>query len=510
MTHSLQFRLLAAFTLVILVTVGSIFFLISQATIAEVHQFGERFERAYTGKMRAELSRYYSTRGGWEGIQPMVEQWSEFYKQRILVTDITGTVIADSKKELIGKPYSPDAPGIPIQSPHRGDFEDTGTGTEGFGRLLQPPWERETIGMLYISPGLLADSERVALQILYSKIGRFFLWGGLIAVGIALAITFLMSRLILSPVRVLILYSKIGRFFLWGGLIAVGIALAITFLMSRLILSPVRVLTTAAESLGHGDFSQRVQIKDKGELGELANAFNSMANDLERAELLRRNLVADVAHELRTPLSNLRGYLEAVSDGIVKPDVNTIRSLNEEAMLLSRLVDDLQELSLAEAGKIKLTRQPEQIADLVKQAVAAAQPQATAKGPSLVANLPDHLPSVHIDHQRVIQVLHNLIENAIAHTAEGGTVTIDARQHQNQVEVSITDTGEGIPPEDLPYIFERFYRVDKSRARATGGTGLGLTIARRLIEAHGGKIEVQSEPGKGSRFTFTLPIVSKS
>ncbi|MBM3167469.1 MAG: HAMP domain-containing protein [Chloroflexi bacterium] len=467
MTHSLQFRLLAAFTLVILVTVGSIFFLISQATIAEVHQFGERFERAYTGKMRAELSRYYSTRGGWEGIQPMVEQWSEFYKQRILVTDITGTVIADSKKELIGKPYSPDAPGIPIQSPHRGDFEDTGTGTEGFGRLLQPPWERETIGMLYISPGLLADSERVALQILYSKIGRFFLW---------------------------------------GGLIAVGIALAITFLMSRLILSPVRVLTTAAESLGHGDFSQRVQIKDKGELGELANAFNSMANDLERAELLRRNLVADVAHELRTPLSNLRGYLEAVSDGIVKPDVNTIRSLNEEAMLLSRLVDDLQELSLAEAGKIKLTRQPEQIADLVKQAVAAAQPQATAKGPSLVANLPDHLPSVHIDHQRVIQVLHNLIENAIAHTAEGGTVTIDARQHQNQVEVSITDTGEGIPPEDLPYIFERFYRVDKSRARATGGTGLGLTIAKRLIEAHGGKIEVQSEPGKGSRFTFTLPI----
>ncbi|MBM3149761.1 MAG: HAMP domain-containing protein, partial [Chloroflexi bacterium] len=401
MIHSLQFRLLAAFALVILITISSIFFLISQATIAEVRQFGERFERAYTGKMRADLSRYYSTQGGWEGIQPVVEQWGELYKQRIIVTDITGTTIADSKKELVGKPYSPDSPGMLIQSPRKG-AEDTGTGTEGFGRLLQPPWERETIGMLYISPGLLADSERVALQIIYSKIGRFFLW---------------------------------------GGLIAVGIALAITFFMSRRILSPVRALTAAAQSLGRGDFSQRVQIKDKGEVGELTNAFNSMASDLERAESLRRNMVADVAHELRTPLSNLRGYLEAVHDGIIKPDVDTIHSLNEEAMLLSRLVDDLQELSLAEADKIKLTRQPEQIADLIKQAMATTQSQATAKGLSLTANLPDNLPPVDIDQQRIAQVLHNLIENAIAHTSEGGTITIDARECQNWVQVSVTDTG---------------------------------------------------------------------
>jgi signal transduction histidine kinase len=306
------------------------------------------------------------------------------------------------------------------------------------------------------------------------------------------------------------LYQRTGRFFLWGGLVAVVIALAITFFLSRRILSPVKALTSAATNLGHGDFSQRVQIKDKGELGELANAFNSMASDLERAEMLRRNLVADVAHELRTPLANLRGYLEAVRDKVIKPNVDTIRSLNEEAMLLSRLVDDLQELSLAEAGKLKLNRQPEQIAELIKQTMTAVQVQAKSKGLSLSADLPDNLPLADIDDQRITQVLHNLVENAIAHTPKGGAITIKARQLETLVEISVADTGEGIPADDLPNIFERFYRVDKSRARATGGTGLGLTIAKRMVEAHGGKIAVQSELGKGSRFAFTLPIISKS
>jgi signal transduction histidine kinase len=179
-------------------------------------------------------------------------------------------------------------------------------------------------------------------------------------------------------------------------------------------------------------------------------------------------------------------------------------------MLLSRLVDDLQELSLAEAGKLKLNRQPEQIAELIKQTMTAVQVQAKSKGLSLSADLPDNLPLADIDDQRITQVLHNLVENAIAHTPKGGAITIKARQLETLVEISVADTGEGIPADDLPNIFERFYRVDKSRARATGGTGLGLTIAKRMVEAHGGKIAVQSELGKGSRFAFTLPIISKS
>jgi two-component system sensor histidine kinase BaeS len=301
-------------------------------------------------------------------------------------------------------------------------------------------------------------------------------------------------------------FKSIGLFFIWGGLIAGAIALLMTFFMSRRILAPVKSLASAAVLLGKGDFRQRVQIRDKGELGQLADTFNSMVSDLERAEQLRRNMVADIAHELRTPLSNIRGYLEAVRDGIKKPNKDTISSLEEEASLLSRLVDDLQELSLAEAGELTLVRQEEDVAGLVRQAVTAVEGQSSARGLSLTVELSDKLPPVNVDSHRIGQVLRNLLENAIAHTVAGGTITVTARQHEGYVEVSVTDTGEGIPPEDLPNIFERFYRVDKSRTRATGGSGLGLTIAKRLIEAHGCTIKAHSELGKGSRFTFTLPV----
>lgn len=302
------------------------------------------------------------------------------------------------------------------------------------------------------------------------------------------------------------LFAPISRFLLWGGLLAVAVALVITFVLSRRILAPVKALTLTARRLGKGDFSQRTQVKDKGELGELAQAFNSMADDLERAERLRRDLVADVAHELRTPLSNIRGHLEAVADGVIAPDAAAIRSLSEEAELLSRLVDDLQELTLAEAGELTLHTQPEDVSELINRVVAATQVSTVAKGVALSVDLPAGLPLVNIDSQRISQVLRNLLDNAVAHTARGGTITVAAGQQDNWLQVTVADTGKGILPEDIPNIFERLYRVDKSRTRAAGGSGLGLTIARQLVEMHGGKIEVDSEPGKGSCFTFTLPV----
>ena len=445
MIHTLRFRLLVAFTLVILVTVGTVFFFVSQSTRGEIRQYQERSERIRIRRIQHELSRYYRQQGDWEGIQPFVEQWGNLYGRRIILTDASGVVVADSQGELLGEQYHPDSP----------------------GRALSPPWTEDVIGMLYISPEPPAGAGSISPR------------------GLSQAI---------------------GRFLLWGGLLAVAIALLITFFLSRRILAPVKALTLAARRLGQGDFSQRVQFKDKSEVGELAQTFNSMANDLERAEQLQRNMVADVAHELRTPLSNIRGYLEAIRDGVVEPDAATIRSLDEEASLLSQLVDDLQELSLAETGELKLVCQTEDIARLIKQTVAAVQAQAATKGLSVSIDLPDKLPPVNIDSHRIGQVLRNLLENAVTHTAKGGAISIAARQQDNWVEVSVADTGEGIPAEELPNIFERFYRVDKSRARATGSSGLGLTIAKRLVEAHGGKIEVQSEPGKGSRFSFTVPI----
>jgi len=444
MIHSLRFRLVVSFTLVILVVIGSVFFFINRATQAEIRRFEEQVAQMRAERMEIGLSGYYLQRGDWEGIQPFVEQWGNLYGQRIILTDAIGIVVADSEGNVLGESYAPDSPGRP----------------------LSPSWQTGTIGTLYIESS--SDVGLIALQILFREIGRFFIW---------------------------------------GGLIGVAIALIITFLLSRRVLAPVKALTSAARQMGRGDFSQRVQVKDKGEVGELANTFNSMATDLERAEQLQRNMVADIAHELRTPLSNLRGYLEAIRDGVIKPDADTIRSLDEEAALLSRLVDDLQELSLAEAGELKLICQAENIGELIKQTVGGLQTQATTKGLSVSVDLPDRLPAVNIDSRRISQVLRNLLENALAHTAEGDAITVTAAQQGNWVEVSVVDTGEGIPAEGLPNIFERFYRVDKSRARTTGGSGLGLTIAKRLVEAHGGTIQAHSERGKGSRFSFTVPIL---
>jgi len=443
MIHSLRFRLIIAFIAVIAVTIGAISIFVGQRTLAELRRFEELREQTLATRLEFELTRYYYRVGSWEGIQPFMSHIGNLYGQHIIMTDAAGTVVADSEGDLLGQQHHPDLP----------------------GRTISSPWAEGTVGTLYVSTLPSTD-----------------------------------------PISLWRLFGPIKQYVLWGCLIAGGIALAITFALSRRILSPIKALTEAAKGLGKGDLSQRVQVKDRGEVGELAQAFNSMASNLERAEQLQRNMVADVAHELRTPLSNLRGYLEAVGDGVIKPDADTIRSLNEEATLLSRLVDDLQELSLTEAGKLKLVCQAEDISELINQAVAAVRAQAEAKGVSVTTDLPDELPLVNIDSHRISQVLRNLLENAVAHTAQGDSITVTAEQRDNRVEVAVTDTGGGIPAEDLPYIFERLYRVDKSRARATGGSGLGLTIAKRLVEAHGGRIEVQSELGKGSRFTFTIPI----
>ena len=445
MINSLQFRLLAAFTLVILVTIGTVYFFVSRSTGGEIRQYWERSEQIRFRRMGFELCHYYHQQGSWEGIQTFVEQGGSLYGRRIILTDADGIVVADSQEDLLGEQYHPGSP----------------------GRILSLPRQEGTLGTLYISLEPLVGVESTSPHILSKAIGHFLLW---------------------------------------GSLAAVIIALLITFFLSRRILAPVKALTSAARRLGRGDFSQRVPVKNKSELGELARTFNSMASDLEWAEQLRRNLVADIAHELRTPLSNVRGYLEAIRDGVIKPDADTICSLDEEAKLLSRLVDDLQELSLADAGELNLVRRAEDIAELINQAVATVRAQVVAKGVSLSSDLPDKLSPVNIDSHRISQVLRNLLENALAHTDKGDTITVTARQQGNWMEVNVSDTGAGIPAEDLPNIFERFYRVDKSRTRATGGSGLGLTIAQRLVEAHGGKIEAQSELGKGSCFTFTLPV----
>jgi signal transduction histidine kinase len=443
--HSLNFRLLAAFAVVIIVVIGSAFFLAHRTARIELSRFEERVELGQDARVEAELAHYHRLARGWEGVQPLVAQWGDFFERRIILTDTEGIVVADSAEILLGQPY---------------DAGETGH------RMFYMPGMRN-IGTVYIAPG---ESPDIA--------------------GASLDIT----------------YRSIGSFFLWGGLIAVAIAILLTFFLSRRILSPVKAITSAARHFGRGDFSHRVDADVKGELGELAQSFNTMADDLEHTQQLRRNMVADIAHELRTPLSNLSGYLEAIRDGVIKADENVIRSLNEEAATLARLIDDLQELSLADAGELKLVIQTENIARLIKEAVTAVKPKAAARGLSLTTRLARGLPGAAVDAHRIKQVLRNLLENAVAHTGKGGKITVAARADEKMINISVTDTGEGIPAAELPLIFERFYRVDKSRTRETGGSGLGLTIAKRLVEAHGGTISAESRPGQGSTFAFTVPV----
>jgi len=260
-----------------------------------------------------------------------------------------------------------------------------------------------------------------------------------------------------------------------------------------------------------GDLTQRVEVRSHDEIGQLAQAFNAMADGLAQTEQLRRTMVADVAHELRTPLTNLRGYLETLRDGVAEPRRETIESLHEESVLLSHLVDDLQELSLSEAGGLTLRREPSDVGGLLRAAAAAVQSRALERGIQVeLASLPE-LPLVDVDPQRVGQVLRNLLANALTYTAAGGRVRLTAAERNaDLVNIEVSDTGCGIDPKHLPNVFERFYRADPSRARATGGAGIGLALVKQLVTAHGGTVGVVSTPGQGSRFSFTVPTAGRS
>lgn len=324
----------------------------------------------------------------------------------------------------------------------------------------------------------------------------------------------IIGRIYLDPLRMRTdpeqaFLQAVNRSVLYGTLAAGLAALFVTLALSGGILRPIQRLQAAAEQMARGDLTVRVPVETTDEIGQLAGAFNIMAGSLAEQEQLRRNMISDVAHELRTPLTNLRGYLEATRDGLIHPNAALVDNLHEETMLLSRLVNDLQELALTDAGRLNLRLEPVDLNGIIDQSIAMLRPQAEARHLTLLVSTPAHLPVVEVDQARVGQVLRNLLNNALAHTAPGGQVTLSALVDHAQVTIMVADTGEGIPAADLAHVFDRFYRVDKSRARHTGGAGLGLAIVKQLIEAHGGCIWAESAEGEGSTFTFTLPRKSQ-
>jgi len=293
-------------------------------------------------------------------------------------------------------------------------------------------------------------------------------------------------------------------------LAATAVVAFVSVFFTRRVVTPLREMTLASQRIAKGHFEERVKVNGTDELAELSESFNQMAGQLEGVESMRRRLIGDVSHELRTPLTAIKGYMEGLMDGVFQPEAETYQQIFAEADRLSRLVDDLQELSRVESKAYALELQPLDFSPLVETAIKRLSLNAREKQIELRSNIPADLPNLIADPDRITQVLTNLLGNAIAYTPVGGSVTITASRKAENILISVTDTGIGIAPEHLKHIFDRFYRVDKSRSRqAGGGSGIGLTIARHLVEAHGGHIWVESAgDGHGSTFAFTLKVAS--
>ncbi|WTH76661.1 HAMP domain-containing sensor histidine kinase [Streptomyces sp. NBC_00828] len=284
--------------------------------------------------------------------------------------------------------------------------------------------------------------------------------------------------------------------------LVLAVTVAMTAVVATRLVRPLRALTAAAQQPPHQH--TRVAVTTKDETGYLAAAFNDLTARREQLEAERKAMVSDIAHELRTPLTNIRGWLEVTRDGLLAPDPEIIASLHDEALLLQHIIDDLSDLAAADAGTLKLHRRPMPADELLTQAVSAHSTRAEASGIHLRTHTDPGL-WLNADPVRMRQALGNLISNALRHTPAGGTVTLTARQSGDLAVLTVEDTGSGIAPEELPHVFERFWRAEKSRSRHTGGSGLGLSIVRHFVEAHGGTITADSEPGNGAVFTIRLP-----
>jgi signal transduction histidine kinase len=466
---SLQFRLMVGFAAVLVLALGSVGVYARSAAAKEIERYENEVVSVREERLETMITQILASGRRGPQLEQIIEQAGSLYGLRIAVADETGTVISETQ---IAPEYA------------------------FFGERFQPKDGGGQFRQIDRRQGTRSGSR-----------------GGFIPIGEgdtdlgSIAFTAAGSDAFVRPEpQATAIIANVDSFLLWTGLGAGVVALAISMFVSRRTLSPLRSLQYAAERLGAGDLAQRVSVTRNDEVGEMAHTFNAMAEGLEQAEAQRRVLMADVAHELRTPLANIQGYVEAIRDGVVDADESTIDTLHQQVLHLAHLIEDLRLLALAEAGALPLDPQPASLVDVAQSSTDAFRPRAEAKQITLSFAAPNSMPTSAVDKERIGQVMGNLLENAIRHTPEHGTVAVTVEAAGPNAQVSITDTGPGIPQEELVRIFDRFHRLDPSRARATGGAGLGLTIAKQLVEAHGGTISVSSIAGEGSTFSFTLPL----
>lgn len=446
MLDRLWFRLLLGMGLALALAVGTVALLMKDATKDIFAGYVEDVSSARALRVERVLARQYQRNQNWAGADSTVQLVADLSGQRVVLADSSGQVVADSQNRLVGQRVQPDL-GEPLIITHR----------------------EQPVGSVYLDA--LRPANRVDLR------GQTFL-------------------------------SLVNNYLLWTVAVGLLAALILSLLLSRWLVAPLEALTRAARRMERGDLHPAIDVRIGGEVGALAQAFNKTAASLARVEGLRKQMVADIAHELRTPLTNIRGYLEGIQDGVVRPNAETLAIMEHELAQLTRLVDDLQDLALVEAGQLALMRRDTDLNELVSQELRILRPQAEARGVELVAQPPSTLPIISADDGRLGQAIRNILRNALAHTPASGRITASVTGEDGAVVVRIQDTGSGIAPEHLPHIFERFYRGDAARLRqGQGGHGLGLTICRELVQAHGGQISAESTLGQGSLFTIRLPLL---
>jgi two-component system OmpR family sensor kinase len=482
--RSISIKLAGAFVAVILIGAVITYLVAGQGAAGQFRLYSGR-----SGQLRAQgwaliLAGYYAQSGSWAGVEALLSN------PQSTVHGPGGAMMGRGPFGMMGGP----AMGVAMG--------DRLILTDASGRVLLDT-DGTSAGQT-LAPEDLADSTPIVVN--GQTVGRLLVTPAQSGAAAALAAEFL---------------SGVNRAVLLAALAAGGVALVLAAVLVRQIIAPLGKLRLAAHAITQGDLTQRVSISSQDEIGEVAAAFNQMAAALERNERLRRDMMADVAHELRTPLTVIQGQVEALLDGVFPLTPDQLMPIHDETLLLARLVADLRELALAEAGQLAVEHRPVDVSELAERVAAAVEPAAADKGVTLTTSVAPNLPTVSADADRLRQVLHNLLANALRYTPAGGRITVAVGLMQPEEQessgeplpphspapllVSVADTGPGIPAEDLPYVFDRFYRADKSRSRAGGGSGLGLAIARSIVEAHGGRIWAESRPGQGTRIAFTLP-----
>lgn len=461
-TSRLWFKLMGVFALVIAVGILVTVVLTRQGAATQFAHFMIDNQMLQPTHIQQSLVDYYAQQGSWQGIDQRLQElvtrdsmgnmngmmggMMGMMSGRLQVVDMTGLVVADS----LG-----------------------GGGSQPLDNRATRQWP------------LVVDGQQV---------------GTLLVEGSMMGMMGVDDQTVLSGVT---------RAVLIAGLVAGVVALLLGGVLVRQITQPLAGLAAASGRIAAGDLSVRVPLQSHDELGDLARTFNRMADSLETQETLRRNLMADIAHELRTPLAGIQGTVEALQDSIFPLTIENLAPIHNEVTVLNRLVEDLRTLANAEAGNLSLDHAPLNLVHLVEQQVSAFHYRAAEQKIRLQFEVQETIPTIAGDEQRLSQVLANLLDNALRHTPADGSVSVSLARLPQEIQLTVRDTGTGISATDLPHIFDRFYRADRSRSRQTGGSGLGLSIARQLVEAHGGQIWAKSPPvgqQTGSELGLILPI----